>query len=154
MAPTRRPPRPPPSPLQLAAVLVLSKMLLTWLRRLDADSNLRAADLGLDDPGSLKKVQRARRLLLLLSGRLPAAPAAVPTGVDILGPPRRARACVLSARTRCGRLSQPFPHPEPRLPAQVPCPSIFGEASKSLSIVIPAYNEEERLPATLVETLR
>ena len=38
--------------------------------------------------------------------------------------------------------------------SQVPCPSIYGEASKQLSIIIPAYNEEDRLPATLQETLR
>lgn len=38
--------------------------------------------------------------------------------------------------------------------AQIPVPSIFSEATKSLTIVIPAYNEEARLPATLDETLR
>lgn len=36
---------------------------------------------------------------------------------------------------------------------QVPCPSVFAEPSKALSVVIPAYNEEGRLPATLTETL-
>ncbi|KAK9813146.1 hypothetical protein WJX72_009856 [[Myrmecia] bisecta] len=36
---------------------------------------------------------------------------------------------------------------------KAPCPSIYGEATKSLSIVIPAYNEAARLPATLDETL-
>ena len=36
----------------------------------------------------------------------------------------------------------------------MPCPSVFGEATKQLTIVIPAYNEEDRLPATLTETLR
>ncbi|KAF6265307.1 nucleotide-diphospho-sugar transferase [Scenedesmus sp. NREL 46B-D3] len=33
------------------------------------------------------------------------------------------------------------------------CPSIWGTATKRLSIVVPAYNEEDRLPATLDETL-
>eukprot|EP00775_Hariotina_reticulata_P002221 gene2221-2534_t len=33
------------------------------------------------------------------------------------------------------------------------CPSIWSEATKNLSVVIPAYNEEDRLPATLDETL-
>eukprot|EP00879_Flechtneria_rotunda_P017164 GHRR01017976.1.p1 GENE.GHRR01017976.1~~GHRR01017976.1.p1 ORF type:complete len:301 (+),score=93.61 GHRR01017976.1:235-1137(+) len=33
------------------------------------------------------------------------------------------------------------------------CPSIWSEPTKKLSIVIPAYNEEDRLPATLDETL-
>lgn len=32
---------------------------------------------------------------------------------------------------------------------QVPPPSIFSEATKSLSVVIPAYNEEDRLAVTL-----
>ncbi|PSC74459.1 Dolichyl-phosphate beta-glucosyltransferase [Micractinium conductrix] len=36
---------------------------------------------------------------------------------------------------------------------KVPCSSIFSEPSKELSIIIPAYNEEDRLPATLQETL-
>lgn len=33
------------------------------------------------------------------------------------------------------------------------CPSIWSEATKKLSIIIPAYNEQDRLPATLDETL-
>ena len=33
-------------------------------------------------------------------------------------------------------------------------PSLYAEASKTLSIVVPAYNEEKRLPSTLEETLR
>eukprot|EP00882_Tetradesmus_deserticola_P021958 GHRQ01023814.1.p2 GENE.GHRQ01023814.1~~GHRQ01023814.1.p2 ORF type:complete len:122 (-),score=23.40 GHRQ01023814.1:261-626(-) len=33
------------------------------------------------------------------------------------------------------------------------CPSIWGTATKRLTIVVPAYNEEDRLPATLDETL-
>ena len=37
---------------------------------------------------------------------------------------------------------------------QIPVPSIFSEATKSLTIVIPAYNEERRLPSTLDETFR
>ncbi len=40
------------------------------------------------------------------------------------------------------------------LSSQIPVPSIFSEATKSLTIVIPAYNEEARLPSTLDETLR
>lgn len=37
---------------------------------------------------------------------------------------------------------------------QTPAPSIFSEASKTLTIVIPAYNEQSRLPSTLDETMR
>eukprot|EP00878_Enallax_costatus_P019349 GHUV01020412.1.p1 GENE.GHUV01020412.1~~GHUV01020412.1.p1 ORF type:complete len:306 (+),score=94.75 GHUV01020412.1:1639-2556(+) len=33
------------------------------------------------------------------------------------------------------------------------CPSIWSEATKKLSVIIPAYNEQDRLPATLDETL-
>jgi hypothetical protein len=37
---------------------------------------------------------------------------------------------------------------------QVSAPSVFEEASKALSIIVPAYNEEDRLGATLEETLK
>lgn len=36
---------------------------------------------------------------------------------------------------------------------QVPAPSIFSDATKSLSVVVPAYNEEDRLPQMLEEML-
>jgi dolichyl-phosphate beta-glucosyltransferase len=36
---------------------------------------------------------------------------------------------------------------------RTPVPSLFDAATKSLSIVIPAYNEEDRLPSTVEETL-
>jgi len=42
---------------------------------------------------------------------------------------------------------------DPSSPAKIPTPSLFSEASKTLSIVIPAFNEEDRLPSTLEETL-
>ncbi|KAK9794341.1 hypothetical protein WJX73_005618 [Symbiochloris irregularis] len=38
--------------------------------------------------------------------------------------------------------------------SKVANPSLYSEASKSLSLVVPAYNEESRLPSTLEETLR
>ncbi|EIE18009.1 hypothetical protein COCSUDRAFT_21059 [Coccomyxa subellipsoidea C-169] len=37
---------------------------------------------------------------------------------------------------------------------KISAPSVFSEATKSLTIVVPAYNEEARLPSTLDETLR
>lgn len=37
---------------------------------------------------------------------------------------------------------------------KVPCPSVFDPAEKYISLVIPAYNEEARLPVYLEETLR
>ena len=36
---------------------------------------------------------------------------------------------------------------------QIPAPSIFGEPTKTLSVVVPAYNEEERLAPMLEEML-
>ncbi len=35
----------------------------------------------------------------------------------------------------------------------MPAPSIFGEPAKTLSVVVPAYNEEDRLAPMLEETL-
>lgn len=46
-----------------------------------------------------------------------------------------------------------FAFEDPSSLKKVPCPSIFSEPSKQLTVVIPAYNEEQRLPATLQETL-
>jgi hypothetical protein len=48
--------------------------------------------------------------------------------------------------------TRPTPPPPPPAP-QLPRPSIAADATKSLTIVVPAYNEEDRLPATLDETL-
>jgi len=42
---------------------------------------------------------------------------------------------------------------DPTSPRLVDSPSLFSEPSKSLSLVVPAFNEEERLPATLDEAL-
>ncbi|KAG8061542.1 hypothetical protein GUJ93_ZPchr0003g16926 [Zizania palustris] len=36
---------------------------------------------------------------------------------------------------------------------KVPCPSIYDPAEKYISLIIPAYNEEHRLPEALTETL-
>ncbi|KAL5707178.1 dolichyl-phosphate beta-glucosyltransferase [Ranunculus cassubicifolius] len=36
---------------------------------------------------------------------------------------------------------------------QVPCPSIFDSAEKTISLIIPAFNEEHRLPGALVEIM-
>jgi dolichyl-phosphate beta-glucosyltransferase len=37
---------------------------------------------------------------------------------------------------------------------QVPCPHIHDPAEKYLSLVIPAFNEEYRLPGALDETIK
>ncbi|KAL1101851.1 hypothetical protein V6Z11_D05G324500 [Gossypium hirsutum] len=42
---------------------------------------------------------------------------------------------------------------DPESLKQVPCPDIVDPAEKYLSLIIPAYNEEYRLPGTLNETM-
>ena len=42
--------------------------------------------------------------------------------------------------------------PPPHL--QIPAPSLWDDATRSLTVVVPAYNEEERLPRALDELLR
>ncbi|XP_047333161.1 dolichyl-phosphate beta-glucosyltransferase [Impatiens glandulifera] len=42
---------------------------------------------------------------------------------------------------------------DPNSLKQVPCPSIFDPAEKYLSLVIPAFNEEHRLPSALEEMM-
>ena len=80
-------------------------------------------------------------------GSLHAQGAQLRSGTAQTTAPRLASARSLDAAGhRCSPARPPLP--------QVPCPSIFGEPSKQLSIIIPAYNEAERLPATLQETLR
>ncbi|CAK9134510.1 unnamed protein product [Ilex paraguariensis] len=40
------------------------------------------------------------------------------------------------------------------LSVQVPCPHIFDPAEKYLSLIVPAFNEEHRLPGALDETMK
>ncbi|XWS56574.1 hypothetical protein CRYUN_Cryun09bG0096900 [Craigia yunnanensis] len=42
---------------------------------------------------------------------------------------------------------------DPKSLKQVPCPNIFDPAEKYLSLIIPAFNEEHRLPGALNETM-
>ncbi|XWS07763.1 hypothetical protein CRYUN_Cryun41cG0018600 [Craigia yunnanensis] len=42
---------------------------------------------------------------------------------------------------------------DPKSLKQVPCPYIFDPAEKYLSLIIPAFNEEHRLPGALDETM-
>ncbi|XP_008802744.2 dolichyl-phosphate beta-glucosyltransferase-like isoform X1 [Phoenix dactylifera] len=42
---------------------------------------------------------------------------------------------------------------DPNSLKKVPCPSIFDPAEKYLSLIVPAYNEEHRLPGALIETI-
>lgn len=51
-------------------------------------------------------------------------------------------------------LAQNFTFDSPSSTVKIPAPSLFDRnATKSLSVVIPAYNEHIRLPATLEETM-
>ncbi len=43
---------------------------------------------------------------------------------------------------------------DPASAARLPAPSLWGEPSKALSVIIPAYNEEARLPRALDEAFR
>lgn len=57
------------------------------------------------------------------------------------------------------RLERDLSHPlalgfdDPHSVQRLPCPSVFEPPSKTLTVVIPAYNEEGRLGATLDEAL-
>jgi dolichyl-phosphate beta-glucosyltransferase len=123
--------------LALAVAYAVTRTL-AFIRRLDADLDT-PLPLAFEDPNSIKPVS------------VGAPPPKTPPTL------RRcdARASVAS-NTRHHLM--PFP-PPPRAspqndPKQIPCPSILdGPASVSLSVVIPAYNEEARLPATLDEVL-
>ncbi|KAF3794072.1 Dolichyl-phosphate beta-glucosyltransferase [Nymphaea thermarum] len=42
---------------------------------------------------------------------------------------------------------------DPNSSKRITCPSIFDPAQKCMSLIIPAFNEEDRLPAALSETL-
>jgi len=78
----------------------------------------------------------------------PAAPATITL-------PKRCVAQQGLGRSAAGgraRSPQLTPAAPPHL--QVPCPSVTQPASKTLSIVMPAYNEQDRLPGTLDETIR
>jgi len=43
---------------------------------------------------------------------------------------------------------------DPASAVRVPAPSLWAEPSKALSVIIPAYNEEARLPRALDEAFR
>lgn len=136
----------------------MAKLVWGAFARLNSDSQLKVADFAFEDPTSLKKVRgcifmaacwdaaldwcsRRDAITHVQSARLHAHPPALSSAHTLphLLPcsHTRARPCLAT-----------------QLHTQVPCPSIFGEPSKVLSVVIPAFNEEDRLPATLQETLR
>lgn len=52
-----------------------------------------------------------------------------------------------------GQLCVHFAAVQPHSLTQVPPPSIFAEPTKSLSVVIPAYNEEDRLAVALEDLI-
>lgn len=42
---------------------------------------------------------------------------------------------------------------DPSRPTPSPCPSIFSEPTKALSVIVPAYNEQDRIGTTLQEIM-
>lgn len=69
--------------------------------------------------------------------------------------PRPPRLPPLSRGTHallCLTDSRPPFLPQPH--TQIPAPSLWDDATRSLTVVVPAYNEEERLPRALDELLR
>ncbi|XP_010252124.1 PREDICTED: dolichyl-phosphate beta-glucosyltransferase-like isoform X2 [Nelumbo nucifera] len=63
---------------------------------------------------------------------------------------------IVAFRRRCSHISADDAHPifeDPNSLKQVPSPSIFDPAEKYISLIIPAYNEEHRLPGALSETM-
>lgn len=67
-----------------------------------------------------------------------------------------AAAIVLEAFRRRFNHAHAEGHPfleDPNSLKQVPCPYIFDPAEKYISLIIPAFNEEHRLPGALDETL-
>lgn len=55
---------------------------------------------------------------------------------------------------KCTIRSLTTPHGAlPLLSQQAPLPSILDPPTKALSCIVPAYNEEDRLPGTLDEAL-
>ncbi|KAI4346970.1 hypothetical protein L6164_007828 [Bauhinia variegata] len=56
-------------------------------------------------------------------------------------------------RNNHGHVGTPAIFEDPNSLKQVPCPHIVDPASKYISLIIPAFNEEHRLPGALKETM-
>lgn len=107
----------------------------------------KSTDQFLEDPGSLQKASARlcipfciRATFLYISLPCTTAPqysnGAVAASVAVC----RKGICMI-----CPKLCTPG--------AQVPAPSLFSDATKSLSIVVPAFNEEQRIAPMLDEAL-
>lgn len=129
----------PVTPSQALAAAYAARALLMFWARLDRELVAPFQPL-LEDPDSLTPV-RARR-----GGH----PAGRQRARRASGRGSSCKDCAPWARRRARVTPRT---PTPRAP-QLPRPCISAPPTKSLTIVVPAYNEEDRLPATLDETLK
>ena len=129
--------------LQSIVVCWVLQWVLQWFTALNVASAQQSTERFLEDPTSLQKVQHIS-LLCMPNATSPFAfngltAATASGGFSVLWcAPLHLCAAHDAHRTIC---------------MQVPAPSLFSEATKSLSVVVPAFNEEQRIAPMLDETL-
>lgn len=112
--------------------LVLLKRLVTFINVLQEDLDRATSLVVLQDPASTDPVCAPRTC----------APRSRAPGMH---------GCMCTHA--CAAALTPCAHARLRM-AQVPAPSILSPATKALSIIVPAYNEQARLGASLDEAIR